>query len=107
MTSFGSFIKTEREKRNWTQTDFGAKLGINSTAISRIENDNKQLSASRLGVLAEIFKLDIKKIKELYYADKFAREAYHNNCPDNVFAVAEEAVKYFKAKNAKQSSIEF
>lgn len=26
MVSFGQFIKTEREKREWTQTEFGEKL---------------------------------------------------------------------------------
>lgn len=107
MTSFSGFIRAEREKRSWTQTDFGAKLGINSTAISRIENDSKQLSASKLSLLADIFEINLLKIKELYYADKFAREAYKNNCPENVFTVAEKAVAYLKTKNTKQSKIEF
>ena len=43
MASFGHYIKTEREKREWTQTDFGAKIGINSSAISRIENGTQKL----------------------------------------------------------------
>ena len=43
MTSFGEFIKLEREKKGWTQTDLGAKLSINMTKISRIEN-NKDLT---------------------------------------------------------------
>jgi len=38
MTNFGQFIKTEREKQGLTQTEFGAMVGINSSAISRIEN---------------------------------------------------------------------
>lgn len=44
MVSFGHFIKTEREKREWTQTEFGAKIGINSSAISRIENGTQKFS---------------------------------------------------------------
>jgi len=39
MTNFGQFIKTEREKQGLTQTEFGAIVGINSSAISRIENE--------------------------------------------------------------------
>ena len=107
MASFGDFIKQEREKRGWTQTDFGAKLGINSTAISRIENSNKQLSSAKLEVLSEIFETELSKIKELYYADKFAREAIENNCPENVFVVAEKNAQYLKLKNATQGKIEF
>ena len=107
MTSFGDFIKSEREKRNWTQTDFGAKLGINSAAISRIENNRKQLSPTKLRLLADLFELDLADIKKMYYADKFAREAYQNGCPENVFLVAEQTIKYLYEKNLKQSEIEF
>jgi transcriptional regulator with XRE-family HTH domain len=107
MTSFGEYIKSEREKRNWTQTDFGAKLKINSAAISRIENDSKQLSAGKLDLLADIFEVDLFKIKELYYADKFAREVYRNNCPENVFTIAEETVRYLKLKNMTQGDLKF
>lgn len=107
MTSFGDFIRQEREGRGWTQTEFGAKIGINSSAVSRVEHGNKQLSANKLSILSQIFSLDIGKIKELYYSDKFAKEVYKTNCPETVFAVAVEAVKYLKNKNVKQSKIDF
>jgi len=107
MASFGDFIKQEREKRCWTQTDFGARLGINSAAISRIENNNKQLSPAKLKILAEIFAIDLIKIKELYFADKFAREAIKNNCPESVFMVAEKNAEYLRLKNTKQTEFDF
>ena len=92
MASFGHFIKQEREKRIWTQTEFGAKIGINSSAISRIEHGTKQLSPKKLIITAKIFGADLNKIKELYYSDKFAKEIYKNGCPETVFVVAEQAV---------------
>ena len=107
LANFGDLVKKEREKRGWTQTDLGAKIGINSSAISRIENNSKQLSASKLSTISQLFEIDISKIKELYYGDKFAREAYKNDCPETAFAVAEETVKYLKNKNTKQSRINF
>jgi len=107
MASFGDFIKQEREKKDWTQTDFGAKIGINSSAVSRIEHGTKQISSDKLSVLAELFSIEIDKIKELYFADKFAREAYKFDCPSSVFVAAEEEVRYLKNKNAKQSKINF
>ena len=76
MASFGDLIKIERERKSWTRTDFGAKIGINSSAISRIENGTKQLSANNLSNISELFGIDISKVKELYYSDKFAREVY-------------------------------
>ncbi|WP_091213729.1 helix-turn-helix domain-containing protein [Mucilaginibacter gossypiicola] len=105
MASFGDFIKQERENHSWTQTDFGAKIGINSSAISRIEHGTKQLSANKLPRIAELFGLDISKVKELYYSDKFAREVYKNDCPETVFSVAEETVKYLKTKRSSTKQV--
>jgi len=106
-SSFKDFIRTEREKREWTQTDFGAKIGINSSAISRIENGSQRFSTSKLIRLAEVFQMDIQEVKDLYYADKFAHEAFKNNCSDVVFTVAENAINYLKNKNTKQGELKF
>lgn len=107
MTSFGDFIKQEREKRGWTQTDFGAKLSINMTKISRIENDKELFTLSKLDKLADVFNIDIALIKEYYFGDKFAKEAYKNGCSDKTFVVAEQTTQYFRTKNATQGKIEF
>ncbi len=79
MASFGHFIKTEREKREWTQTEFGAKIGINSSAISRIENGTQKFSKSKLKSLSKLFNLDMQNVTDLFFADKFAREALNTN----------------------------
>jgi transcriptional regulator with XRE-family HTH domain len=107
MTSFGDFIKYEREKRGWTQTDFGAKLSINSTKISRIENNKDLMNSAKLQKLSKLFEIDLDEIKTLYFGDKFAKEAYKNGCSEKTFVVAEKTVQYFRTKNAKQSKIEF
>lgn len=105
MASFGQFIKTEREKHGWTQTEFGAKVGINAFAISKIENGTQKFNKTKLKDLAGLFEIDVQKVTDLFYADKFATEAYKNHCSDNVFAVAEDNVKYLKSTNTKQGSI--
>jgi len=107
MTSFGKFIKSERESHNWTQTDFGAKIGINSSAISRIENGTKILSSSKIKVISQIIEIDIKILRDLYFADKFAREAFKNHCSNNVFTAAKETLDYIENKNAKQAELIF
>ncbi len=103
MASFGHFIRKEREQREWTQTEFGAKIGINTSAISRIENGNQKFSKSKLNKLAELFEIEEQTIKDLFFADKFAREAYKYNCSESVFSVAEETIKYIQYSNAKQT----
>ncbi|MDD4111191.1 MAG: helix-turn-helix transcriptional regulator [Clostridia bacterium] len=107
MTSFGHFIKTEREKHEWTQTEFGAMIGINSSAISRIENGTQKFSKDKLVKLSNIFDIDMQIIKDLFFADKFAREAYDNKCSDKVFSVAEETINYLKNINTVQARLNF
>ncbi|MDR1877683.1 MAG: helix-turn-helix domain-containing protein [Flavobacteriaceae bacterium] len=107
MASFGNYIKTEREKNTWTQTEFGAKIGINSSAISRIENGTKNISKSKLVILAEVFNVDLQILIDMYYADKFAKEACENNCSENVFVEAANSAKYMRIKEAKQYELKF
>jgi len=107
MASFGHFIREEREKHGWTQTEFGAKIGINAFAISKIENGSQNFSKTKLKELAELFEMQFQKLNDLFYADKFAVEAYKNNCTDNVFVVAGDNVKYLKSTNTKQAKISF
>ncbi len=106
MASFGRFLKTEREKREWTQTEFGAKIGINTSAISRIENGSQKFSKSKLKKLAELLQIDNQKVTDLFFADKFAREAFKYKCSDAIFMVAEDTANYIKNTNVKQGKLE-
>lgn len=106
MASFGHFIKTEREKREWTQTEFGAKIGINTSAISRIENGSQKFSKSKLKKLSELFEMDLQSVTDLFFADKFVREALKYKCSDSIFAVAEETANYYRNTNVKQGKLE-
>ena len=107
MGSFGKFIKIEREKKGWSQTEFGALIKINTPAISRIENDRKNFSFSKLEQLSKLFEMDFEVLKDLYFADKFAKEAYEHNCSENVFTVAESKTNYLRKINSKQGKIKF
>ena len=51
--------------------------------------------------------MEFQKVNDLFYADKFAVEAYKNHCSENVFIVADDNVKYLKNTNAKQPKINF
>ena len=107
MISFGKFIKTERERKGWSQTEFGALIKINTPLVSRIENNKKSLSLNRLKLLAEILELDYENVKDLYFADKFAKDALKNKCSERVFSVAEAQIKYFREVNIKQGELKF
>ena len=100
MASFGHYIKTEREKREWTQTEFGAKIGINSSAISRIENGTQKFSKSKLKSLSELLNTDLQNLTDLFFADKFVRE-------ESIFTVAEDTASYLRNTNTKQAKLNF
>lgn len=107
MLTFGQFLRAEREKRNWTQSDFGEKIGLNTSAISRIENESQKFSKSKLKALSDLLQINEQVIKDLYFADKFAREAFKYSCSETIFSVAEQNVKYIKQKRETQGQIEF
>lgn len=93
--------------REWTQTEFGAKIGINTSAISRIENGGQKFSKSKLKKLAELFKTDIQTVTDLFFADKFAREAFKYKCSDSIFTVAEDTANYLRNTNSTQGQFNF
>lgn len=107
MASFGKFIRTEREKKGWSQTEFGALIKVNTPLVSRIENDKKPLSLNKIKRLAEVFEIDYEKVNDLYFADRFAKDAYRYKCSENVFSVAEEQAKYLKEINTTQGRLKF
>ena len=107
MASFGKFIKIEREKKGWSQTEFGALIKVNTPLVSRIENDKKPIAFNKIILLSELFGIDYNAIKDLYFADKFAIEAFQYNCSENVFVVAETQTKYFREINTKQGKLKF
>ena len=106
MTSFGHYIKIEREKREWTQTELGIKIGINTSAICRIENESQKFSKTKLKKLSELFKTDMQTITDLFFADKFVKEAMKYKCSDSVFSVAEDTANYIKNTNVKQAELD-
>jgi len=105
MTNFGQFIKTEPEKQGFTQTEFGAMVGINSSATSRIENGTQPFSKEKLAKLLELFKIDLQNIKDLFFGDKFAKEAYKYKCSESVFTVAEDTMQYLKNVSSKRGKL--
>lgn len=65
-----------------------ATFCIEPRTICRIENGSQKFSLCKLEKLSEIFEVDLQQIKNIFFAEKFAKEAYQNNCSNAVFIVA-------------------
>ncbi|HIA3651790.1 helix-turn-helix transcriptional regulator [Enterococcus faecium] len=44
-----------REKRDWNQTELGRKIGLEKSAMNKIENGTRRVSTEELKKLAEVF----------------------------------------------------
>lgn len=44
-----------REKRDWTQAELGRKIGVEKSAMNKIENVTRKVSTEELQKLAEVF----------------------------------------------------
>jgi len=106
MATFGEFLRSERDKKGLNQSDFGQKVGVIMTDISKIENGRKKFPYSNFQKLANFLKKDIEKLKDLYVADILVEEVHKYNCSDSVFSVAESQSKYVRNKNVKQGELE-
>jgi len=105
-TNFGGYIRTLRTQNGWTLTQLGAKLGIDSGALSKIETGKKEFDETFLPFLAEAFSLDLEMLKSELISEKIAYTLYQNKCNDNVLTLAEEKVKYIRQKFTKQTKLE-
>jgi transcriptional regulator with XRE-family HTH domain len=107
MESFGQYIRRLRTGQGFTLTELGAKLKIDSAGLSKIETGHKKMKPETLPLVAEVFNLEIDKLKEQYYGEEIAVKLYKYNCPETALIVAEERVKYMKLRSAKQGSLNF
>lgn len=107
MATFGELLRNERKKKEMNQSDFGQKIGVIMTDISKIENGRKKFPFQNLQRLADFIGKELDELKTLYVADILVEEVHKYNCSDDVFSVAEEQLKYIKSKNVKQGNFDF
>jgi transcriptional regulator with XRE-family HTH domain len=107
METFGEFIKKRRIEKGLTLTQLGAQLGVDSGALSKIENGKKKLVDKALPKLAKVFKLDLNQVRDEYFSEMIAYEIYENKCSEKVLELAEQKARYIRIKNTKQASLDF
>lgn len=103
--SFAEYIRNKRNELGFTQTKLAAALELDAASLSKIETGKKVLDEDRLPILAKIFKVDLKSLKEEYISEKIANTLIKYHYSDNILLLAEQKLKYFKSKKIKQSSL--
>jgi len=106
MKLFGKFLRKIRLDNNLTLTQMGAKIGIDSANLSKIENGKRDFDEKKIVILSKEFNISINEIKKEYYSEKIAKIIYKEKDAYEFLKLAETKVKYFKSINVKQSKIE-
>ena len=96
--TFGEYIKGLRTENGFTLTQLAAKLDLDSANLSKIENNKREFDERRLTLMAEVFNLDITKLRTEFFSDFIAKKIYKNNCDEQTLVLAEEKVAYLKSK---------
>lgn len=105
--TFGEYIKQLRTDKGLTLTQLAFQLDLDSANLSKIENGKREFDEKRLQKLANVFCLDIQKLKSEYFGDQFAKKMYQYNCSPETLIVAKEKINYLKNINVKQAKINF
>ncbi|PWN64348.1 helix-turn-helix domain-containing protein [Chryseobacterium oncorhynchi] len=104
---FGEYIRELRTNNHLTLTQLAARLELDSANLSKIENGKRDFDERRLEKLADVFNLDIEKLKVEYFSDQFAKKMVKYNCLPEALNVAKEKINYMRNMNVKQTEIEF
>ena len=105
--TFGEYIKKLRVENGLTLTQLAAYLGIDSGALSKIENGKKKLDEKVLPKIADKFNLNLEILKNEFISEQIANKIYESNCSNEILLLAEEKIKYIKQKNVKQTNLNF
>jgi len=97
--TFGEYIKRLRTENELTLTQLAAKLDLDSANLSKIENNKREFDEKRLELLANVFNLNLTKLRTEFFSDIIAKKIYDNNCDNETLILAEQKVEYLKSKN--------
>lgn len=105
--TFGEYIRLLRTESGMTLTQLAAQLNMDSANLSKIENNKREFDEKRLEMLADVFDLNIDKLRDELFSEKFAKKIYSNCCSERALELAEQKVKYLKQSNIKQGNLNF
>lgn len=103
--TFGAYIRELRMNNNLTLTQLAAKLNMDSANLSKVENNKRVFDFKKLYLLAEIFNIDLTKLKIEFFSYQIAEKLYENNCSNETLSLAEEKLEYIRQKRAKQGNL--
>jgi len=106
--TFGDWLRQQREARQWPLRKVAALLDVDTSIVSKLERGQRQPQREYVEKLATIFEEDAGELLVLFLSDRVAYALLADEaCSDVVLRVAEEKIRYLRARNVKQGELEF
>lgn len=91
--SFGETIRKLREEKNLLLREVSAKLEIDASILSKIENNNRFAKKELIKKFSKIFKVDYSKLLIIWFSDKIVNELKDEDNIDKILRIAEQKIK--------------
>ena len=98
MKTIGNTIKELREAKGLLLREVGAKLSIDPTILSKIEQDRRMPTKEQVKALADFYKDKKNDVIIAWLSDKLYYEVQGEDLALQAMQVAEEKIKYNKKK---------
>jgi transcriptional regulator with XRE-family HTH domain len=105
--TIGEHIKKLRIEHELTLTQLGGQLGIDSGALSKIENGKKLLDEKYIQGIAKIFNIDVEELITEFLSEKIARDIILCHGQESALLLVPKKIKMLKEKMTEQLQINF
>jgi len=99
--TIGATLRELRESKGLLLREVGAKLSLDSTILSKIEQDKRMPTKEQVKSLANFYKNQKNEVIIAWLSDKLFYEVQDEDLALQAMQVAEEKIKYNKKKTKK------
>lgn len=96
--SFGSYLKRQRESKNWTIKEIADRLGFSSSYVSQLENGTRFPSTKQLATLAKAYQLPEEEVRKFWTEGKLHQVSMESNYKFDIKSVGEKRVHEVTSK---------
>lgn len=102
MSTFGNYLRQQRQKKELTLTQLAAKLQIDAANLSKMENGKRSFDSKKIPMLCSLLKLDEESVRKEFVSDQIANIIYDSKVDIDTLKLAEEKVRYLELDPKKR-----
>lgn len=102
LKTIGTILRELREAKGLLLREVGAKLSLDPTILSKIEQDKRMPTKEQVKALADFYKDQKNEVIIAWLSDKLVYEVQNEDLALQAMQVAEDKIKYLTKKNGKK-----